>query len=238
VSRPSSALHQVHAGCGERIEHRKTCAIHGEVTNEQIVKAYTYAPGDDLMLATTDLARLSSVDDETIRVEHLAAAAHVDLGLLSGRTLWLVPAHAHAASDYLLILECLARANNWIIGSVVLSDHRQPVAIHGVDGRLVMHVLHWPAQLRSCPTIAQVHDRRGSDAIRALFEKSLVELRREFSWSEYIDEFEQHLTELVRDKIAARTKAPTTLGTAPKGNRARKEPTAVAAFKPRRARAA
>ena len=95
-----------------------------------------------------------------------------------------------AASDYALIVECLAQANSWAVGSVVFSEHRQPVAIHAVDGRLVLHVLHWPALRRSCPTIAQVHDRPGADTIRA-FEKSLVELRRKFSWNEYIDDFEQ-----------------------------------------------
>ena len=79
VSKSGSALHQAHAGCGERIEHRKTCATHGEVTNDQIVKAYSYAPGDDLVLTATDLARLASVDDETIRVDHLASADDVDL---------------------------------------------------------------------------------------------------------------------------------------------------------------
>ncbi len=175
VSRPSSGLHQVHAGCGARIEHRKTCATHGEVANDQVVRAYAYAPGDDLVLAATDLARLSSVDDETIRVDHLAAAVHVDLGLLSGRTLWLVPAHAHASSNYLLIVEYFARVNNWIVGSVVLSEHRQPVAVHAADGRLMMHVLHWPAQRRSCPEIAN------STIARALTQ--FVRLLRNPSWS-------------------------------------------------------
>jgi non-homologous end joining protein Ku len=111
-SKTGSALHQIHAGCGQHIEHRKTCPNHGEVANDQIVKAYSYAPGDDLKLTAKDLSSLSSADDENIRVDHLAAAAYVDLALLSGRSLWLVPTHAPAASDYALVVECLSRAGN------------------------------------------------------------------------------------------------------------------------------
>ncbi len=237
VSKAGSALHQVHAGCGQHIEHRKTCPNHGEVANDQIVKAYSYGPGNDLMLTAPELARLASVDDETIRIDHLAPAAYVDLGLLSGRTLWLVPAHAPAVSDYALIVACLSRADNWAIGSVVFSERRQPVAIHAFDRRLMLHVLHWPAQRRSCPAFVQARDPLSGGEVRA-FEKSLVKLRREFAWQEYTDESEQRLTELVREKLAARSSVPTINDTTSKGRRERKALAVVGAVKSRRSRAA
>ena len=65
-----------------------------------------------------------------------------------------------------------------------------------------------------------------------------MDLRREFSWTEYTDEFEQRLTDLVREKIAARSSAPANKEIASKGRRERKSSAVVGAVKPRRARAA
>src|SRR5690242_6178598 len=50
VNSTASSLHQVHARCGQSIQYRKTCPKHGEVTAEEIAKAYSYAPDDQVIL--------------------------------------------------------------------------------------------------------------------------------------------------------------------------------------------
>src|SRR5260370_10122292 len=36
-------LNQLHADCHRRIQYKKTCPLHGEVSNDQIVSGYEYA---------------------------------------------------------------------------------------------------------------------------------------------------------------------------------------------------
>src|SRR5437773_12523346 len=36
-------LNQLHAACHRRIQYKKTCPLHGEVTNDRIVSGYEYA---------------------------------------------------------------------------------------------------------------------------------------------------------------------------------------------------
>src|SRR6185295_4256737 len=55
---PSSTLHQVHAECGARIQHRKCCTHHGEISVDEIVKAYAITDADSIVLDAQDLARL------------------------------------------------------------------------------------------------------------------------------------------------------------------------------------
>src|SRR6185295_12173799 len=51
---PSSTLHQVHAECGARIQHRKCCAHHGEILAGSIAKAYAIADNDNIVLDVQD----------------------------------------------------------------------------------------------------------------------------------------------------------------------------------------
>jgi DNA end-binding protein Ku len=204
VPKSNSALHQIHAGCGQRIEYQKTCPVHGTVPTDQIAKSFTLAPNDELVFSAAEFEQLQAEDDHTLRVEHLLPAPHVHLTLLSGRTLFLIPAHAAAEAQYALLVTVLDRSNLWAIGRVVLSGQRQLVAVHVVEHRLLLHLLHWPASQHACPTFCSRLSDVSKEQVRA-FEKSLASLRRPFSWDEYVDEYEQAFEQAVCNKLTARS---------------------------------
>lgn len=202
VTQRDSPLHLVHAGCGSRIQQPRKCPKHGEVLSEQIVKAFEFAPDDDIILSEDELNELKPNDGQVIHIKHLLPARRVDVSLISGRTLNLIPAHAAAADAYQLVVAALARADEWGIGRVVMSDRLQLVGLRGADQRLVLHVLHWPAQWRACPAFEAPKPPVLADVER-LF-TSLASLRLPFVWSDFRDEFDQKLTDLVSRKLAAR----------------------------------
>lgn len=144
-----SPLHLVHAGCGSRIQQPRRCPKHGEIPSEQIVKAFEFAPDDDIELTEDELNQLKANDDQTIHVERILSARQFDLFLLSGRTLNLIPAHAAAADAYQLVVAALARADEWGLGRLVMSDRQQLIGLRVVDQRLALHVLHWPGAMAS-----------------------------------------------------------------------------------------
>ena len=152
VTQRDSPLHLVHAKCGSRIQQPRRCPKHGEIPSDQIVKAFEFAPDNDIVLTEDDLNQLKPNDDQTIHVERLLPTRQLNLFLLSGRTLNLIPAHAAAADAYQLVVTAFARVNEWGIGRVAMSDRQQLVGLRVVDQRLVLHVLHWPAQWRACPS--------------------------------------------------------------------------------------
>ena len=233
----TSSLHQVHAECGARIQHRKCCPHHGEILAGSIAKAYAIADNDNIVLDVQDLARLQPHYEKSIRVEHLIPADQLDLALLSGRTLHLVPAHPAADSAYAVVSGLFVRNCCWGIGRAVLSDEPQLFALHAVGARLVLHVLNWPQQLRSCPHFGQPAEAIDLKAVQSL-DKSLTALRQPFSWDEYADEFEQRLTSLIQGKLEARSQGTVRAGASRRAKRDRKQPTITVVTAPRRSRAA
>ncbi len=205
VTQRDSPLHLVHLDCGSRIQQPRRCPKHGEVASDQITKAFEFGPAEDIVLSEDELAQIKPVDDETIHVKHLLPAGRVDVSLLSGRTLNLIPAHPAAAEGYQLVAAALAQANEWAIGRIVMSDRWQLVGLHVVDQRLVLHVLHWPAQWRSCPAI--VNSKSAAPAQIERLSVSLSPLRQPFAWSDFRDDFDQRLSDLVCQKMAARQRS-------------------------------
>ena len=227
--------------CTPNVEHAfntvNAGALHGEIAADEIVKAYAITDADSIVLDGQDLARLQPKHEKSIRVEHLIPADQLDLALLTGRTLHLVPAHPAAESTYALVSQLFVRNGFWGIGRAVLSDEPQLFALHAVDARLVLHVLAWPQQLRSCPRFGQGTATIDLKAVQSL-EKSLAALRKPFSWDGYVDEFEQRLTNLVQEKLAARSKAVTPAAARQTVRRERKKRAATEVTVPRRAGAA
>lgn len=212
VTQRDSPLHLVHAECGNRIQQPRRCPKHGEIPSEQIVKAFEFAPDEDIVLTDNELSQLKPDDDQTIHIERLLLARRLDLFVLSGRTLLLVPAHAAATDAYQLVVTALARSEECGIGRVVMSERRQLIALRIVEQRLVLHVLHWPAQWRACPSFETPKPQALADVER--LSASLVPLRKPFEWSEFHDDFDQMLTDLVRRKMTATKRTPAVVAAA------------------------
>ncbi len=232
VTQRDSPLHLVHAGCGSRIQQPRRCPKHGEIPSERIVKAFEFAPDDDIVLSEDELNQLKANDDQVIHVERLLSARQFDLFLLSGRTLNLIPAHAAAADAYQLVVAALARADEWGLGRLVMSDRKQLIGLRVVDQRLALYVLHWPAQWRACPAFEAPKPPTLADVER--LSASLSPLRKPFEWSDFQDDFDQTLTDLVRRKMAAAKRSPTVVAAAD----STKRPNARRTTTPRGGRAA
>ncbi len=192
-------LHQVHAGCGSRIQQNKHCPQHGSLSADQIAKAFEVSPGEQVVLSENDLARLQPLDDQTIHIEHLLSESRMDWPLLSGRSLFLVPTHSLAGPLYVQAVTVLAQAKEWGIGHVVLSETRHLVGIHAVSGVLLLHVLHWPAQWRACP-VERIPREAVPEAVSNSLLAALAPLRKPFDWHRHRDDVELRLTKLLAKK--------------------------------------
>ena len=203
VAAPAGPLRQLHLGCGRRVQQRKWCPEHGPVPDDQAAKGYEYAPDDYVTLTEEELERLRPADDKTLDLRWFCDPRQLDLTLLSGRSLYLAPAHAAAASEYALLLHGLREAAVWGLALMVLSGHRQPVAVRPAAGQLVLHVLHWPAQCRRGPCSPEATAHVPREQVRQL----AAEIRRgagAVPWGEFVDDSEARLAQLVQGKVAAR----------------------------------
>lgn len=201
VSDTNSQLRQVHAGCGKRLAYQKTCPIHGNLEASEIAKAYPYSPDRLVEFSEGELRKLLPADDKTLVLERFFEPQRLNLILLAGRSLYLVPANAAAHEPFAVVMEALSRKKRWALGRVVFSSRRQLVVVRADGAQMILHTLHNPDQQRACTPVDFSQNGRPRPSVRAL--TMLMDgASGPIPWSEYHDDTDQQLAALVRQKIS------------------------------------
>ena len=199
---PEIPLRQLHAVCGERIEYRKCCPQHGEVSAEEIVKGYPYQPDQYVRLTEEELTGLQPADEKTLHLEHFLDAALLDMVLLSGRSLYLAPANPAARRAFAMVLHALQRSGKWAVGRVVFSGKWQIVAVRPVEHVLLVHTLYHPAQRRALLNPEGTDAEVSPQDLRPLL-RIIDTADGDIPWADYQDDYERRLTALVEAKVTA-----------------------------------
>src|SRR3954462_11634623 len=72
------SLNQLHAECKSRIRYKKTCPIHGEVPNEDIVSGYEYSKGHYVVVDSEEVENVRSPDEKAVRVDSFVPFDKID----------------------------------------------------------------------------------------------------------------------------------------------------------------
>ncbi len=157
-------FHLLHAGCGQRLQYQKRCPQHGPVDAAAIVRAAPCAPGQYVVVEPEELERLRPARDKALVLEQFVPVHHVDPTFFAGRSLYLRPDGPAARHPYAVLAAALHQAGQGALGRVVLSGQRHLVLVRAAGRLLVVHVLHYPAQVRApAPCEADLQGSMPSD---------------------------------------------------------------------------
>jgi len=198
-------FNQLHAGCGERIRYQKHCPVHGEVNNESIVRGYQYAPGQYVLVETSELEKLRPPKERGLVLEQFVDAERIDPVLFSGRSLYLFPEGLPAQRPYRVLAEALRCRGKWAVGRVTMSGHRHLVAVRPAGRLLAMHVLHNPQKVRAVSWLeAELGNGASSQEEQQLACTLIDSATAPVDWSQYRDDTAEKLSALIQAKIEHR----------------------------------
>src|SRR5215468_5939186 len=200
-TRDVPSAHLLHADCGQRLRYIKQCPVHGPVDSAAIVKGYDYGPGQHILAQPEELDALRPVQDKALRLERFLAPEQLNPLLFAGRSLYLVPDGPAAESGYGVLRLALAQRQRWALGRMVLGGHRQVVLVRPAGTVLVLHVLHYPEQVRVCPQTVWPLAKEPAEELRLA--GMLIEAADgKVDWTAYPDQAAQELKTLIEAKLA------------------------------------
>jgi DNA end-binding protein Ku len=141
-------LNQLHETCKSRIRYKKTCPIHGEVSNDQIVMGYEYDKDQYVVVDTDEVNVLRSDAEKNIRIDGFVRADAIDPVYFSGRNYYLAPDGAVGQRPYNLIRESMAEEGLRAIAQAVISNREQLVMLWPIDKLIAMSVLEYKTQVK------------------------------------------------------------------------------------------
>jgi DNA end-binding protein Ku len=216
LSAPELPAHLLHAGCGQRLRYDKCCPHHGKLDAAVIVKGYEYAPGQFLVLDEAELERLRPAHDRALTLDSFLDLVQVDPLLYAGRSLYLAPAGLAARAAYAVLAQAMRTRPQAALGRLVLSGRRQLALLRPSGALLLVHLLHYPAQVRSGASLEAELRTQPVGATEARLVGQLIDAyRRPPCWRDYIDDSAQALQAVVQAKLQGRTSVETDLPPTP-----------------------
>jgi DNA end-binding protein Ku len=206
VNRDESDIHfhQLHAECHRRIQYKKVCPLHGEVTQDEIVSGYEYRPGKYVEIDPEELDTIKTKKDRALTIDTFVSPETIDPVYLDGRMYYLLPAADSAAEPYSVMVEAMSKEERYGIGNVVIFGKEQLAMVRAISGVLHMAMLNFDEEIRppaeakkALPPVRQIS--RQVTLARALIRNWFKE---EFDFTKYDDQYRKRVARLIKAKVA------------------------------------
>jgi len=196
-------LNQLHAECHSRINYKKTCPIHGEVSQDQIVMGYEHAKGQYVVVDTDELEKLRTEDEKAISIDVFIDPSALDPIYLSDKSYYLVPNGPIGQKPYSMLHEGMVQQKRHAIAKVVMHDKDQVVLLQPMDGLLNMSILDYDQQVTKPAAFEEEAPKQVSSPEELKLINTLIDAStdKKFDMSRYKDTYTGKLTALIEAKI-------------------------------------
>jgi DNA end-binding protein Ku len=197
-------LNQLHKECNSRINYKKTCPIHGEIPNEEIVSGYEYSKGQYVIVDSDELEKVRTPDEKAINIDGFVTPGNIDPIYFSGKGYYLIPDGPVAQKPYALLHDGMVDLKRWAIARVVMHGRDQLVVLRPVEGLLMMSILNYDTQVNKPSAFKDEVTRPELPPEETKLAKTLIEAStpKKMDLAEYKDTYTQKMTELIQKKVA------------------------------------
>jgi DNA end-binding protein Ku len=204
VSGSEVHLHQLHAACKSRVKYKKTCPLHGELAQSDIVSGYEYAKHRYVVVDPEELDQLRTERDKAIQIDAFIAAGTLDPIYANGKNYYLAPDGPVAQKGYAVLWRGMVEEKRHALAEVVMHGKEHMVWLRPLDGVIVVsqlcydHQVTKPAALAAeVPTTEPMPQEL--QLLRTLMAKYTS---KKLDLAKYQDRYTAKLTQLIEAKVA------------------------------------
>lgn len=195
------SFHQIHAVCGTRVKQQLFCP-HCErvVERNELAKGYPVEGGGNVQVTPEELRTLEAASSDTMDIVQFVKLDDVDP--LYFQTSYFTVAEKAGQRAYKLIFEGMEHLKVGAIAKITLHQREQIAMLRPYDKGIVLHTLYYPAEVRE---VAEYGDQPNTEVQKAevdLAEQFMKQLTARFDPSEFKDEYQTRVEELVERKAA------------------------------------
>lgn len=196
-------LNQLHEPCHSRIRYKKTCPIHGEVANDEIVTGFEYDKDKYVVVDRNEVEEVQTKGDRSINIETFIRPSDIDPMYYDGQTYYLAPPKGGAEKPYVVLREAMKKVDRWGMATVVLHARQHLVLVRPVENLLTMTMLHYKNEIRSPGEFKDEVPEAKVSAQEMKLAQQLIEASTEkkFDLGKFQDHYTEQLRELIESKV-------------------------------------
>jgi DNA end-binding protein Ku len=195
------SFHQIHAVCGTRTKQQLYCP-HCErvVERSELAKGYPIEGGGNVQITEQELRSLEAESSETMEIIQFVKLDEVDP--LYFQTSYFTVAEKAGERAYGLIFEGMEHLKLGAIAKITLHQREQIAMLRPYDKGIVLHTLYYPAEVREVAEYGDQPTVKVQKAEVELAEQFMKQLTAKFDPSQFKDEYQTRVEELVEKKAA------------------------------------
>lgn len=195
-------LDWLHDKCHRRVQYRKVCPLHGELSNGEIVSGYKHGKAY-VVIDPEELGKLRTQGSDIIDVTSTVAQDEIDPMYYTDKTYYLLPDGKAGERSYQVLEGALDSEHMLGVATVVLFRREHVVAIRALKGLMMMTVLSFPRRFRNVSDFTSQLPRDKPTGREAALARTLVgHLRDEhFDLTRHRDPYIENLHRLIDAKI-------------------------------------
>jgi DNA end-binding protein Ku len=195
------SFHQIHASCGTRVKQQLYCPLDERVVERsEIAKGYPVEGGGHVLITNEELRSLEPESSETMEIVQFVELGNVDP--LYFQTSYFTVAEKAGQRAYALIFEGMEHLKLGAIAKITLHQREQIVMLRPYDKGLVLHTLYYPAEVREVSEYGNQPHIEVQKAEVDLAQQFMKQLTAKFDPSQFKDEYEARVEELIERKAA------------------------------------
>jgi DNA end-binding protein Ku len=197
------SLNQLHEKCHSRIRYAKTCPIHGEVSNDEIISGYEYSKGKYAVIDPAELDQLRSESDRSVNIQAVIARKQINPLYLGGKTAYLIPDGAVGQRPYALVQQALAEGDLAAVAQVVLNGKEETVLLWTIERLIAMTSLNYEEEVKLPATFEHELSNPDWSVPEMKMTKALLESikQKHFEIGDYKDLYAERLKMLIASKV-------------------------------------
>ena len=198
------SFNQLHAECQTRIQQKRWCpTCQKDVPNTDIVKGFEFEKGRYVVMDEEDVEKVRVDSTRVINLEKFTDDVEIDPIYLD-RPYYLAPDGPVAKEAFAVIREGMKGKAG--IGKVALYGREYLIKVQPRERGLIMYTLRHASEIRSMDAIDELADMPETvkPAEIALAQQVIGTFEGSIDFSDYKDEYQDGLREIIDAKIAGR----------------------------------
>jgi DNA end-binding protein Ku len=200
VASEKISFNLLHAKDGSRLKQQYICAKEGTVVERsEMVKGYEFAKDQYVQFTAEEIKALDEAGSDTIDIVEFVPLTSVD-PLYFDRSYYLAPGKG-GARPYALLSAALRETRRCAIGHWASYGRDHMIVLRPLDKAIVMHQLHFAAEVRSIEDIGVVPTEVKESEVklaRQLIDQQAVD---RFDPTQYVDEVKARVEAAIQKKV-------------------------------------
>jgi DNA end-binding protein Ku len=202
-SRGGLSFHLIHRDCGERIQMKVHCPVHGEIPRSDTVRGFEYSKGQYVLLDESDFDAVPLKTVRSIEIELFIDATRDAHGANFVRQAYYLEPEAIGRKAFYLLKSVLAEEGLSAICKIVLKDREALAALNPYANTMLLTTLYWPDEVRSTDELdLPAEEFEFKPAEKAMAAQLVQAMKGDFTADDYRDDYRQALLAVIEAKVA------------------------------------